>query len=111
MNFDSLDEFTKSFERLRRKYRSLSEDLEELKDILKVSPEGVGSKFSVLHRSEKAVIVKARFFCRYLRESSLRIVYAYHNNTVTFVFLEIFSKSDKAREDEQLIRSYLLSLE
>ncbi|MDP2691077.1 MAG: hypothetical protein Q8O95_01570 [bacterium] len=110
MNFDALDEFTKSFKKLERKYPSLPQDLEELKDMLKVSPEGNGNKFAVLHRSEKAVIVKARLFCRYLRESSLRIVYAYHNNIVTFVFLEVFSKSEKDREDQQLIRAYLQSI-
>jgi len=56
MNFDALDEFTRAFKKLERKYRSLSEDLEEFKDILKLSPEGTGSKFSVLHRSDEAVI-------------------------------------------------------
>jgi len=111
MNFSSLDEFTRSFKKLERKYPSLSEDLEEFKTILKTFPEGTGSKFDVLHRSEKAVIVKARFFCKYLRESSLRIVYAYHNNTITFVFMEIYSKSEKDRENQQLVREYLKSLE
>lgn len=107
MNFKMTDSFSKEFERLKRKFLSLSQDLEELKEILQLRPEGFGQNFTVLHRSDRAIIVKNRLLCRYLRRRSLRIVYAYQKQQITFVFIDIYSKSDREREDQQLIRDFL----
>lgn len=107
--FDRTPEFEKDFKRLGKKYRSLDEDLSLLEALLSKYPKGTGSKFAVLHETQDVVIVKARLACRTLRESSLRIIYAYHAGTITFVYIELYYKGDKANEDFERIKMYLRS--
>lgn len=107
MTFDELSEFSKEFSKLAKKYRSLPNDLEEFKKVLTARPLGVGKHFNIITRTEVAVVVKARFFCKYLKGSSLRIVYAYHETTLRFWFIEIYSKSSKENEDRERILNYL----
>ena len=110
MNFNELPEFSKEFKRLAKKYCSLPEDLDEFKKVLTVRPCGQGKHFNVLAKDEQCIIVKARFFSRFLRGSSLRIIYAYHNGIFSFCFIEIYPKNEKANEDRQRIKDYLKSL-
>lgn len=107
--FDRTPEFDKDFKRLSKKYRSLDDDLLLLETLLEKFPKGTGSKFAVLHEAEDVVIVKARLACRALRESSLHIIYAYHAGTITFVYIELYYKGDKANEDFERIKEYLAS--
>ena len=77
MTFDELPEFEKERKRLARKYRSLSEDLEEFRNVVSVVPLGNRKHFAVIARNENVHIVKARLFCRYLKGASLRVIYSY----------------------------------
>ena len=77
MTFDELPEFEKERKRLARKYRSLSEDLLEFRNVVSVVPLGNRKHFAVIARDENVCIVKARLFCQYLKGSSLRIIYSY----------------------------------
>ena len=57
-------------------------------------------------------ILKARLFCRTLKGSSLRIIYAYieEKSQVEFVgieFVELYFKGDKENEDSKGIQEYL----
>jgi len=99
--------FEKDYKRLRKKYRSLDGDLEVFEALLAQYPEGTGSKFAILHRGEEVMIVKARLACRALRESSLRIIYAYHGSSVTFMYIELYFKGDQECEDQERIRAFL----
>jgi len=110
MNFDETQDFKREFKKLSKKYHSLGSDLEELKKVLTNFPLGTGKNFILLREEDSVNIVKGRLFCQSLKKSSLRIVYAYHDKVVTFVFLELFSKSDKSREDKKRISQYLLEL-
>jgi len=107
MNFNGTDEFSKEFKRLSRKFRSLDEDLEEFKKVLATFPLGTGKHFAVLHREGQVVVVKARLFCKYLRKSSLRIIYAYHEAGATADFIEIYFKGEKENENRGRIVEYL----
>lgn len=110
MTFDELPEFTKEFQRLAKKYRSLPNDLEEFKRVLVVQPLGTGKHFNVITKVEDITILKARLFCRYLKGSALRIIYAFHQTRTAIEFIEIYFKGDKENEDRRRIEKYVRSL-
>lgn len=109
MNFEETVLFKKDLKRLGKKYRSLSADLAVFKSNIPFVDLADNSKFIVLHNTENRDIIKARCFCRYLRGSSLRIVFARSTTGDKIVFLELFFKSGKTREDKERIKDYLLN--
>lgn len=107
MNFNELPQFTKEFKQLSKKYRSLPDDLNEFKKIVTALPIGVGKHFNVVTQNDLVKVIKARFFCRYLKGSSLRVIYSYVKEENIIEFIEIYFKGDKANEDHERIRLYL----
>ena len=107
MNFDELPEFKKECKRLARKYRSLSEDLKEFRKVVSVIPLGNSKHFAVIEQNDVLRIVKARLFCRYLKGSSLRVIYSYSERVQRIEFIEIYYKGDKENEDRKRIQQYL----
>lgn len=105
--FNQLLEFEKEFFKLSKKYRSLDEDLKKFEKIIKINPTGVGKNFTIIHNTEKLKLVKVRLACKSLRDRSMRVIYAYHNDTTTFVYIEIYFKGEKANEDRERIKKYL----
>ena len=105
--FDERPKFTREFKQLARKYRSLPEDLEEFKRVIEVQPLGTGKHFNVITRTDTITIVKARLFCKYLKGSSLRIIYAVYSDRSHFEFIEIYFKGDKENEDRERIEDFL----
>lgn len=110
MNFNEIDYFTKDFKRLSKKYRSLPDDLLEFKKIVFKYPLGTGRHFAMLTGTKTVKIIKARLFCRYLRGSSLRIIYAYHEAKQKIEFVEVYPKREKTREDQERIKDYLKTI-
>ncbi len=107
MNFDELAEFSKEFKRFSKKYKSLFEDLGEFKRIISVVPFGNSKHFSSLVQNEERTVIKARLFCRHLKGSSLRVIYAFRPQNQKIVFIEIYFKGEKADCDHERIKSYL----
>lgn len=107
MTFDALPEFTEEFQRLAKKYRSLPDDLKEFKRVLNIQPLGTAKHFNVITKNEGVVILKARLFCRYLKGSSLRIIYAFNQKRTSIDFIEIYFKGDKESEDRRRIEEYV----
>lgn len=107
MTFDELPEFQKERKRLARKYRSLSQDLEEFRNIVSVVPLENRKHFAVIAQNEHLSIVKARLFCRYLKGSSLRVTYSYCEQEQRIEFIEIYYKGDKENEDSHRVKEYL----
>lgn len=107
MRFNGLAEFEKELKRLSKKYRSLPEDLEEFKKVISVIPLGNSKHFTVLHSVGTLKIVKARLFCRYLKGTSLRVIYSFDGTKIEFVFIELYFKGDKENEDRERIKAYL----
>jgi hypothetical protein len=68
---------------------------------------GFGTNFVIIHHSENTKIIKTRLACKSLRDRSIRIIYAYHENITTFVYIEIYFKGHKENEDRQRIVDYL----
>ena len=107
MTFDELPEFQKERKRLARKYRSLSNDLREFRNVVSVVPLGNRKHFTVIAQNENLHIVKARLFCRYLKGSSLRVIYSYFEQEQRIEFIEIYFKGDKENEDRHRVKEYL----
>lgn len=112
MEFVESPEFTRELKRLSKKYRSLSDDLEALKKILR-SPEmhtkmRTASKHWVcVHQGEEMNVYKLRLACRSLRSTDLRVVYVNLANQGRIDLIEIYYKGDKENEDRERIRAYI----
>lgn len=107
MNFDEHPKFKKEFKILAKKYKSLPKDLQQFKQVVSVVPLGNSKHFNVITGTDAIKIVKARFFCKYLKGSSLRLIYAYFDKQQKIEFIEIYFKGDKVNENRQRIDDYL----
>jgi hypothetical protein len=109
MKFSQLNEFSKELKKFSKKYYSIEKDLEEFKKILNVNPEGTSKHFNILTKNQELniKIIKARFFCQYLKGATLRIVYAYFTNEDRIEFIELYFKGDKETENKERILDYL----
>ena len=120
MNYDKISQFERNFKKLKKKFRSLPQDLEivkvnaiELYHIIGIDNEGVFSipKFC----SDRVKVYKLRkFACRTLKsrgsKSGIRLIYAFYPKQKKVVFLEIYFKGDKVNEDKTRIKEYLKSI-
>jgi len=109
MNFDEIPEFQKDCKGLGKKYLSLYDDLQEFQKVVTVVPLGNSKHFNVIVQTEVLYIIKARLFCRYLKGSSLRVVYAYFKQRQRIEFIEVYFKGDRENEDNNRIKKYLSS--
>lgn len=107
INFNELPEFSKEYKRYLKKYRTLDSDFLNFKKIILSIPCGVGKHFNVLIKNEHCVIIKARLFCRFLKGSSLRVIYAFYCANLKIDFIEIYFKGEKENEDRERIKEYL----
>lgn len=110
IHFNELSEFSKEFKHFSKKYLSLASDLDEFKKVLNTISLGVSKHFHVIMRSKGAIVVKARLFCKYLKGSSLRIIYSYLQPKNAIDFIELYFKGNKENEDRQRIKQYLSQL-
>lgn len=107
MNFNESMEFQKEIKRLGKKYKSLPNDLQEFCNVVSVVPLGNSKHFNVITQTENFYIIKARLFCRYLKGTSLRIIYSYFEKNRKIEFIELYFKGDKENEDRERIKDYL----
>lgn len=111
MKFNETSEFSKDFKRLSKKYKSLSLDFVEFKKVVSKLPFGSGRHFVILKNLNEAKIIKARFFCQYLKGSSLRVIYSFHEKEMVIHFIELYFKGDQKNEDKIRIKSFIKNLE
>jgi mRNA-degrading endonuclease RelE of RelBE toxin-antitoxin system len=109
MEFDTLPEFDKDLKQLLKRYRTLNDDLEEVKAILKKKPderppfsfriEGLGL--------ETCVIKVKKIACKALKgsgvNSGLRLIYAFFKDKQKITFIELYHKNEKEMENRQRI--------
>jgi len=110
MNFRELSEFSKEFKRLSKKYKSLFDDIGQFKKVVSAEPLGTGKHFNLITKNGECSIIKARLFCRYLKGSSLRIIYAFHCGSDIIEFLELYTKSEKPNHDYERIKVYVKNI-
>jgi len=114
MQFTTLPEFGREFGKLLRKYRSLEEDLDVLKQILEKQPRGyVPVIVQVSGLGIRTEIYKVKHFrCKALKgkgsRSGIRIVYAYFESEQKIEFAEIYykEKDDRDCDRERILRYY-----
>ena len=107
MNFNETDSFRRDFKRLSKKYRSLHDDLDEFKKVLSSLPLGTPKHFNIITVHGAVNIVKARLFCKYLKGSSLRIIYAYNEGECSINFIELYFKGDQSNHDPKRVKMFL----
>jgi hypothetical protein len=130
MEFETLKEFDKDKKRLVKRYRSIPDDLETVKQVLELMPdERPPFSYRINNLGIETCIIKVKkIACKSLKgkgvNSGLRLVYAYFkdqnievDNSVDkqtndeiidkekIVFIELYHKSDKENEDRERILS------
>ena len=116
MIFVELDEFKKDLKLLLKKYRSLTEDLAVIKQILKVFPkERPRIFFEINDLKLNACIIKVKkIACKSLKgrgvNSGLRLVYAYFPEEFKIVFVELYHKNSQENEDRERIKANFFSI-
>ncbi len=112
MNFDKLAEYKKEVKLLSKKYRTLEDDLEIVKQVLEVNPdERPPFSFRINNLGIETCIIKVKkIACKSLKgkgvNSGLRLVYAHFPEENRITFIELYHKNDKDLEDKKRITDY-----
>lgn len=109
MTFDELVEFKKDLKTLLKKYRTLSDDLDVVKQVLEVTPqEKPPFSFRIDNLGLETCIIKVKkIACKSLKgrgvNSGLRLIYAHFEEEQKITLIELYHKNDKENEDKQRI--------
>lgn len=113
MKIDHLSEFSKDLKFLKKRFRSLDEDLIEVKLILSKKPaERPPFSYRINDLGIETCIIKVKkIACRSMKgkgvNTGLRLVYAYFPEKSNIILIELYHKSDKAIEDrERILKHY-----
>lgn len=111
-----LKEFSRELKKLKKKYRSLEDDLDtfintQLKLFHKRGIDNDGIKELTYVTNEKFKFYKAvKFTCDSLggraSKSGIRVIYAHAESTDEIEFIEIYYKGDKENEDRDRVMRY-----
>ncbi|OGY92395.1 MAG: hypothetical protein A3H70_00405 [Candidatus Komeilibacteria bacterium RIFCSPLOWO2_02_FULL_48_11] len=129
ISYEETPEFQKDFKGLIKKFRSLKDDLELAKTAaIELYHVGRADNAGVLRKidnqsifpiagfcTEELLICKIKkFACKALKgrgsKSGIRIVYAFHCNSLRVDFIEIYFKGNKENENRERIKEYLKNL-
>ena len=121
MNYKSIPEFDKDLKRLLKKFRTLKEDIETAKrnaiELYHIKEINNLSVFQIagFHLPGVKFFKLKKFSCKALKgkvvKSGIRIIYAFHQQSLAVEFIEIYYKADQANEDQGRIKVYIQSLE
>lgn len=109
MIFDELIEFKRDLKILLKKYRTLNDDLDVVKQVLEVSPdERPPFSFRIDHLGIETCVIKVRkIACKSKKgrgvNSGLRLIYAHFPQDQKITFIELYHKNDKEIEDKKRI--------
>ena len=112
MKFEQLDEFEKDLKRLRKKYRSLEDDLDIIKKVLAVFPharppfsfrmDGFGGSIQLIKvRKIACMSMKGKGV-----NSGLRMIYDWRSLENRITLIELYFKGEKENEDSERIRRF-----
>lgn len=112
MKFDELSEFTKEIKKLSKKHKTLRDDLETVKKVLKINPterppfsfriDGLGVETCII----KVKKIASKSFKGKGVNSGFRIVYAHFEKENRISFIEIYHKSNKNNENKERIKKH-----
>lgn len=109
MTFDELTEFQKDLNNLLKKYRTLNDDLDVVRQVLSIAPnERPPFSFRIDNLGLETCVIKVKkIACKALKgrgvNSGLRLIYAHFKKEEKIVFIELYHKNDKENEDKQRI--------
>jgi len=109
MTFEELTEFKKDLKNLLKKYRTLNDDLDVVKQVLAIAPEARPPfSFRIDNLGLETCVIKVKkITCKALKgrgvNSGLRLMYAYFKIDAKIVFVELYHKNYKENEDKQRI--------
>jgi len=109
MNFDQLTDFAKDLKRLKKKYRTLDDDLEIVKKVLAIAPnQRPPFSFRIEGLKLETCIIKVKkIACKSLKgrgvNSGLRLIYAFFEKEERIVFIELYHKNEKELENRDRI--------
>lgn len=109
MTFEELIEFQKDLRNLLKKYRTLNDDLDVVKQVLATAPDARPSfSFRIDNLGLETCVIKVKkIACKALKgrgvNSGLRLIYAYFEKEEKIIFIELYHKNDKENEDKQRI--------
>lgn len=109
MIFEELDEYTNDIKRLSKKYRTLAEDMEVVKKVLRVYPdERPPFSYRIDNLGLKTCVIKvkkiaSKSFKGKGVNSGFRLIYAHFENEDKIVMVELYHKSIKELEDRKRI--------
>jgi len=109
MIFEKLTEFQKDLKYLLKKYRTLNDDLDVVKQVLTTAPdERPPFSFRIDNLTLETCVIKVKkIACKSLKgrgvNSGLRLIYAYFKDQEKIIFVELYHKNDKESEDKQRI--------
>ncbi|MCF8361599.1 MAG: hypothetical protein K9G70_03160 [Prolixibacteraceae bacterium] len=112
MIFEELMEYKKDLKKLSKKHRSLPEDMQTIKKVLRVSPdERPPFSFRIDNLGITTCIIKvkkiaSKSFKGKGVNSGFRLIYAHFEQQKRIVFIELFHKSQKEKEDRQRILNH-----
>ena len=86
-------------------------DIGDIKPILLSCPTGIGKNFTIIHSSKDIKIIKVRIHCESLRARTIRLIYAYRENKVEFMYIELYFKGKKENENRERVKRYLDDLD
>jgi mRNA-degrading endonuclease RelE of RelBE toxin-antitoxin system len=111
---EQIDLFSKDLQRLKKKYRTLSADLDVFLKALKVNlPGGLPDthRIPLGERNKDDPVFKVKSFrCRSLgggSRSGIRLVYAYDERRDIVTLLEMYHKNEKEDHDEDRIFAFM----
>jgi len=109
MKIETLTDFERDLKRLLKKYRTLNNDIEQIKEVLRVKPysrppfsfriEGLGLTTCVIKIKK---IASDSFKGRGVN-SGFRLIYAYFEQEKRIVFIELYHKNEQENEDRERI--------
>lgn len=121
INYVEIPEFQKDFKKLKKKFKSLSQDFKlakknaiELFHLHKIDNQSVLPIPDFCNQQIKTYKLK-KFRCKTLKgrgvKNGIRIIYAYFKSKQKVIFIEIYFKGNKTNEDKNRIKRYLKSLD
>lgn len=110
ISIESLEDYDKDLKRLSKKYRTLERDMEVIGMVLRTNPDanptfsfrldGLGIKTCVI----KVKKIASQSFKGKGVQSGFRLVYAYFEQEEKIVYIELYHKNEKAKEDRARIK-------
>lgn len=122
MIFNELDEFSKEFKKLCKKYPSLEDDFTLFKNVLEINPrwdwlppDTIVRVSDLWDGIEKEIYKVRKFRCQSIsrnsKNSGIRIIYCYEEETKELKFeqiefVEVYHKNQKENHDSDRIKEY-----